>query len=67
MPLRQENIRLFLRLFVNCYKESSNEESEISPFPNLRLSYLKESLNYKFIRRIPEIQIFLNSSRISYK
>ena len=35
MPLTHENARLFWKLFVSSYKESSHEESKISPFPNL--------------------------------
>ena len=42
MPLTHENIRLFSKLFVSCYKDSSHEESKISPFPNLCPRYLNK-------------------------
>ena len=42
MPLTHENVRLFWKLFVSSYEESSHEESKISPFPNLCPSYLNK-------------------------
>ena len=42
MPLTQENIRLFQKLFVSSYKKCSHEESKISHFPNLCPSYLNK-------------------------
>ena len=52
MPLTHENIRLFRKLFVNSYNESSHEESKISPFSNLCPTNLSKVLTYKFIVRI---------------
>ena len=43
MPLTHENIRLFRKLFVSTYKESSHVESKISPFPKLCRRYLLKS------------------------
>ena len=43
MPLTHENIRLFWKLFVSTYEESSHEESKIRPFPNLCPSTLRKS------------------------
>ena len=43
MPFKHQNIRLFLKLFVSSYKESSREESKIDPLPNLCASYLIKS------------------------
>ena len=42
MPLTHQKIRLFLKLFVSSYKESSREESKIYPLPNLCASYLNK-------------------------
>ena len=42
MPLTRENIKLFLKLSVSCYKESSYEGSKFSSFFNLCPSYVNK-------------------------
>ena len=42
MPLTNENIRLFSKLFVSSYKGSAHKESKISSFPDLFHSYLNK-------------------------
>ena len=42
IPLSHKNFRLFWKLFVSSYEESSHEEFEISSFPNLCHSYLNK-------------------------
>ena len=37
MRVTHENIRLFWKLFLSSFKESSHEESKTSPFLNLQI------------------------------